>query len=227
MTDIYVSIDIETTGPAPGLYSMISLGVAAFTRDGEERGIWSRNLAELNAIEAERAAPASRHPDTMAFWAEHPEAWARATADPQRPGEAMASFVAWVEDLSGKPIAAAWPAAFDFAFVNWYCHRFTGGNPLGFACLDIRSLAQGLTYSRGYHDLREGQIKAMREEVDREGLTEHVAVDDAIEQGRLLVALLRRTKGGAPKDGELTDRPCTCQFQGDLSGQRTPCPRHG
>jgi DNA polymerase III alpha subunit (gram-positive type) len=192
VSDVYVSLDIETTGPCPGLYSMISLGAAAFTKYGHELGAWGQNLAEL-------PAPASRHPDTMSSWETQPEAWARATEHPQRPGDAMASFVAWVERLNGKPIAAAWPAAFDFAFVNWYCHRFTGGNPLGFACLDIRSLAQGLTYSRGYYDLRENQIKELQGQVDREGLTEHVAVDDAVEQGRLLCALLARTKGGAPR----------------------------
>ncbi len=192
MTDTYVSIDVESTGPAPGLYSMISLGTAAFERDGEELGTWSANLHEL--------PDAIRHPDTMAFWEEHPEAWARATENPLRPIDAIRAFEAWVVALEGKPIAAAWPASFDFAFVNYYCHRFLGRNPLGHACLDIRSLAMGLTYSRGYYDLREKQFDAIRKEVNREGLTEHVAVDDAVEQGRLLVALLRRTKGGLPRE---------------------------
>ena len=50
--------------------------------------------------------------------------------------------------LPGKPIAVAWPATFDFAFVNYYCHRFSAGNPLGFAALDIRSYANGLAGSR-------------------------------------------------------------------------------
>jgi len=192
MTDIYVSIDVESTGPAPGLYSMISLGAAAFTRDGEELGTWSANLHELPG--------AIRHPDTMAFWAEFSDKGTSTTENLLAPIDAMDAFQTWVVQLGAKPIAAAWPAAFDFAFVNYYCHRFLGGNPLGYACLDIRSLAMGLTYSRGYYDLREKQIKAMREEVDREGLSEHVAVDDAVEQGRLLVALLRRTKGGVPRD---------------------------
>jgi hypothetical protein len=170
---------------------MISLGAAAFSRDGAELGTWSANLHELPS--------AVRHPDTMAFWDGQQQAWHTATADPVDPASAMKSFVSWVVHLRGKPIAAAWPAAFDFAFVNWYCHRFVGHNPLGFACVDIRSLAQGLTYSRGYYDLRENQIKAVREEIDRHGLTEHVAVDDAVAQGRLLVALLRRTRSGVPK----------------------------
>jgi hypothetical protein len=192
VTDIYVSIDVETTGPAPGIYSMISLGAAAFTKQGGEVGTWSANLREL--------PDAIRHPDTMAFWEGQPEAWALATKNPVPPDEAMHSFETWVVRLGGKPIAAAWPAAFDFSFACWYSHRFLGHSPLGFACLDIRSLAMGLTYSRGYYDLRENQIRAIRDEVDRKGLVEHRALDDAIEQGRLLCALLARTKGGVPKD---------------------------
>jgi hypothetical protein len=192
VTDIYVSIDIEALGPVPGLYSMISLGAVAFERDGAELGTWRANLRELPGT--------NRHPDTMAFWAEQPEAWRLATENPQEPPVAMADFADWVVALAGKPIAAAWPASFDFAFVNWYCHRFVGRNPLGYACLDIRSLAMGLTYSRGYHDLRENQMKVLRAQVDREGLREHVALDDAVGQGRLLVVLLRRTKGGVPKE---------------------------
>jgi 3' exoribonuclease, RNase T-like len=192
VADVYLSLDVESTGPAPGIYSMISLGAAAFTRDGEELGTWSANFHEL--------PDAIRHPDTMAFWEQHPEAWARATDNAVWPVNAMHAFETWVVRLGGKPIAAAWPAAFDFAFVNYCCHRFVGSNPLGYACLDIRSLAMGLTYSRGYYDLREKQIETIRKEVDREGLTEHVAVDDAVEQGRLLVALLRLTKGGVPKE---------------------------
>jgi hypothetical protein len=191
VTDIYVSIDVESTGPAPGLHSMISLGAAAFERDGAELGTWTANLRELH--------DATRHPDTMAFWEKHPVAWAQATENPMWPIDAMREFQAWVVGFGGEPIAAAWPAAFDFAFVNYYCHRFIGDNPLGFACLDLRSLAMGLTYSRGYYDLRDSQIDAIQKEVDREGLRDHVAVDDAVEQGRLLVALLRRTKGGVPK----------------------------
>ena len=189
--DAYVSIDIETTGPAPGTHSMISLGAAAFSRGGEMLDTWDANLSELN--------DAGRHPGTMKWWEMQPEAWALATKNQIEPYDAMKSFERWVIELPGRKIAAAWPAAFDFAFVNWYCHSFVGHNPLGFACLDLRSLAMGLTYSRGYYDLRENQMRAMAGEVNREGLTEHKALDDAVKQGRLLCAMLARTRGGAPR----------------------------
>lgn len=191
MIETYVSIDIEATGPVPGIYSMLSLGAAAFSRDGEELGTWTANLDELEG--------AVRHPDTMAWWETQPLAWSLVMRDQVSPSSAMKAFEKWVVDLPGKKIAAAWPATFDFSFVNWYFHRFVGSNPLGFACLDLRSLAMGLTFSRGYYDLRENQIKELSDRVDRNGLNEHVAVDDAVEQGRLLVAMIRKTKGGTSK----------------------------
>lgn len=192
MAELYVSIDIETDGPSPGLNSMLALGAAAFSREGEELGTWYSTLYDLSDC-----AP---NEDTMAWWQTQPEALAEVTTGRRSAVEAIPDFVRWVDSLPSKhPTAAAWPASFDFAFVNYYCHRFAERNPFGFACLDIRSLAQGLTYSRGYYDLREAQIKSIQGKVDRSGLREHVAVDDAIEQGRLLVALLELTKGGVSK----------------------------
>ena len=191
MAELYVSLDIETDGPAPGLNNMLALGAAVFSRDGKPGPTWYSTL--------EPCVGAAAHPETAAWWQTQPEAWAEVCKDRRHPDEALPDFVAWLEGLGAKKlVAAAWPAAFDFAFVNYYCHRFVGRNPLGFACLDLRSLAQGLTYSRGYYDLRENQMRQLQGQVDRTGLREHVAVDDAIEQGRLLVALLARTKGGLP-----------------------------
>lgn len=162
MAETYVSIDIETDGPAPGLNSMLALGAAAFTKDGRQLATWTANLDLL--------PDAVANPDTAKWWLSQPEAWAICRVDLWNPKTAMPAFSSWVERLPGKKTAVAWPAAFDFAFVNWYCHKFAGRNPLGFACLDLRSFAMGLTYSRGYYDLREQQIKELRGTVDRTGL---------------------------------------------------------
>jgi hypothetical protein len=188
VTETYVSIDVEANGPAPGLYSMLSLGAAAFNKGGEELGRWEANLRPLRE--------ADEHPETMEWWQSQQDAYRVATADQQDPAEAMAAFVAWVEALPGQPLAVGWPIVFDYGFVNWYCFRFVGRNPLGHNGLDIRSLAMGLTYSRGYHDLRDAEMRALAAAVDREGLMEHRALDDAVEQGRLLCALIAQTKGG-------------------------------
>jgi len=183
--EIYISIDIETDGPAPGVNSMLALGAAAFTADGAEVSDWYSTLHPLE--------DAVQNEDTMKWWATQPDAWAEVTANCKKPADAIPDFLWWCDSLElryeAKLIAVAWPAAFDFAFVNYYCHRFGGRNPLGFACLDIRSYANGLARHPDYYGLRKAQVRALAGEIDKTGLRPHVAVDDAIEQGRLFVAL--------------------------------------
>lgn len=186
--EVFVSIDIETDGPAPGLNSMLALGAAAFARDGEMIGTWYKTLHPL--------PEAKQDVGTMKWWATQPDAWWDVNQNRVRPELAIPAFAGWVKALPGKPIAAGWPAAFDFAFVNYYCHRFNtySGNPLGFACLDIRSFANGLAGYPDYYGLPEKELRALAGKVDTEGLRPHVAVDDAIEQGRLFVALRAKAK---------------------------------
>jgi 3' exoribonuclease, RNase T-like len=182
--EVFVSIDIETDGPAPGVNSMLALGAAAFAEDGTDVGTWYSKLRPLtDGVQDE---------STMAWWQTQPEAWQEVNRNRRHANYAIPEFAMWVRELAGKPVAVAWPAAFDFAFVNYYCHRYTeDGNPLGFACLDIRSYANGLAGYRNYYGLRENDIKTMAGEIDKTGLRQHVAVDDAIEQGRLFMALRR------------------------------------
>jgi DNA polymerase III alpha subunit (gram-positive type) len=179
--EIFISIDVETDGAAPGVNSMLALGAAAFSAEGEELSTWYATLQPL--------PDAQQNADTMAWWQTQPEAWAEVTSGQRLAETAIPQFGTWCETAPGKPVAVAWPAAFDFAFVNYYLHRFYGSNPLGFACLDIRSYANGLARYRDYYGLPEKAVRAMAGKVDKTGLREHVAVDDAIEQGRLFMAL--------------------------------------
>jgi hypothetical protein len=129
---------------------MLSLGAWAYTQAGEDLGSWTANLQELNG--------AGWHPETRAWWQEHPAELAATRLNLRYPAEAMEDFAHWLEALPAKhPIPVGWPIMFDGGWVNWYLWRFVGRNPLGFAGVDLRSLAQGLTYSRGYYDLREAR----------------------------------------------------------------------
>src|SRR5690606_27668294 len=125
---IYVSTDVEADGPIPGPHSMISLGSAAYTADKQLIATWTANLEELPS-----AAP---HPVTMAWWQQHPEAWAASRRDPRPVEEAMRDYAAWLEALPGKPVFVGYPSGFDFTFVYWYLVRFTGSSPFSFAALD-------------------------------------------------------------------------------------------
>jgi 3'-5' exoribonuclease Rv2179c-like domain len=183
--ELFISIDIETDGPAPGWNSMLALGAAAFDRTGEQVGFWYATLKPLE--------DARQDDGTMQWWASQPEAWKEVTSNRQDPGRVIPEFADWCEfksvDHGAKLVAVAWPAAFDFAFVNYYCHRFAGRNPLGFGACDIRSYANGLADHPDYYGIPEKQVREMAGKIDKTGLRPHVAVDDAIEQGRLFMAL--------------------------------------
>ena len=67
MAEIYVSTDIEADGPIPGPHSMLSFASVALTLEKQVVGTFSANLELLPGAEG--------HPDTMAWWKKHPEAW--------------------------------------------------------------------------------------------------------------------------------------------------------
>ena len=62
--EIYVSTDGETDGPIPGVYSMLSIGSAAYLPDKTLHGGFTANLETLPG--------AQQHPDTMKWWKTQP-----------------------------------------------------------------------------------------------------------------------------------------------------------
>ncbi len=131
MSEIFVVTDIETDGPIPGEYSMLSLASVAYTEPGGLHDTFSRNLQTL--------PNAKQHPDTMKWWRTQPQAWRACRTDPEPPERAMSQYLHWVKALPGPPVFVAYPVGFDFAFVCWYLIRFTGENPYTPAALDRMS----------------------------------------------------------------------------------------
>jgi hypothetical protein len=178
MNEIYVSTDCETDGPIPGPYSMLSFASAAFLPDKTLLSSFSANLELLPG--------AAGHPDTMLWWQSQPEAWAAARQDPQSPETAMRAYSAWLKSLPGKPLFVAYPVAFDFMFVNWYLVRFTGDSPFGHDGLDIKSYAMAML-RQTYKDSGKRSMPAHWFDPHPHN---HVALDDAIEQGQLFCNML-------------------------------------
>ena len=193
--DIFVSTDIEADGPAPGLNSMLSLGSAAYALDGELLDTFSINLETLPG--------ASAHPKTEEWWKQFPEAWEMARRDARPPAEAMAAYLEWLKGLDGRPVFVAWPVGFDFPFVNYYLMRFTGEAPFGFTALDIKTYAMALTSRSSYHRTTKDRLPDRWFEP---GLKHnHVALDDALEQGALFMAMLREVMDTASDGVNLAD----------------------
>lgn len=180
--EIYVSTDIEVDGPIPGLYSMLSLGSAAYLADKTLVSTFTANLECL--------PDAQSHPDTMDWWEKHPEAWQTCRQNPRMPKEAMADYVEWLNALPGLPVFVGYPAAFDFMFVYWYLIRFTGSSPFSFSALDIKTMAM-LQLNKDY---RRSTKKNMPKRWFDDLPHNHLALDDAIEQGALFCNMLAEWK---------------------------------
>jgi len=167
--EIYISVDVETAGPIPGEYSLLSIG--ACDVDDESRS-FSIELKPINANADPKALEVSGL--SLADLAERGA----------EPAAAMAAFGAWATGLAGDDRAlvfVGFNAPFDWSFVNYYFHRFAGGNPFGFTALDIKALYMGAAGS-SWADTRSSQI-AKRLAPERRG--DHDALHDAKYQAEL------------------------------------------
>jgi hypothetical protein len=182
MTEIYVSTDVEADGPIPGPNSMLSLGSAAYFAD--------KTLVSVFAVNLETLPGACGHPETMAWWARRPEAWEAGRRDPRPPAAAMAEYMSWLDGLPGKPVFVGYPAAFDFLFVYWYLMRFVGRSPFSHSALDIKTMAMVMLRKEYRHSTKKAMPKRWFDPLPHN----HVALDDAIEQGALFCNMLAESR---------------------------------
>src|SRR5438128_1499991 len=109
MQEIYISVDIETSGPIPSKYSMLTLGACVVGK------------AEQNFYVEMKPISDAFVPEAMKIVGQSLDHYLRVGVDPQ---EAMKSFAVWLKKVSGKdtPVFVGFNATFDWAFVNWYFH---------------------------------------------------------------------------------------------------------
>ncbi len=181
-TEIYLSTDVETDGPIPGLYSMLSFASAAYLADKTLVATFSANLETL--------PEATANPETMAWWATQPEAWAACRQNLEEPATAMQRYLAWIKTLAGKPVFVSYPVAFDFMFVHWYLMRFTGEQPFSHSALDIKTYAMALMGTPYRASVKRNMPRRWFDPTRHT----HVALDDALEQGALFCNMLQENQ---------------------------------
>jgi hypothetical protein len=178
MSEIYISTDIETDGPIPGPNSMLSFASAAFQADKTMLSTFSANLMLLPG--------AAGDPKTMAWWGQNQAAWEASRTHLQEPAKAMTDYLDWIKSQPGRPVFVAYPAGFDFLFVYWYLIKFAGESPFSFSALDIKSYAAAM--------LKVPYRDAVKRNMPRNWFDNvphtHIALDDAIEQGRMFCNML-------------------------------------
>lgn len=178
--EIYVSTDVETNGPIPGTYSMLSIGSAAYMADGTLLDTYTANLELLSQAKQDAV--------TMQWWQGYPDAWEAARANLRPAEEVMNEYVVWLEDLPGKPVFVGYPAGFDFTFVYWYLIQFAGKSPFSFSALDVKTYAMAV--------MKLPYRKTVKKAMPGSWLSElphtHLALEDAIEQGALFCKILQK-----------------------------------
>lgn len=125
-----IVVDVESDGPIPGDYSMISIGAVIVDRNlnktfyGELKPIsekWIPSALKVSGFTRE---------ETMAF---------------DDPVAVMERFALWIKkESSSRPLFFSDNNGFDWQFINWYFIHFTGKNPFGFSSQNIGSLYKGL-----------------------------------------------------------------------------------
>ncbi|MGC8878321.1 MAG: exonuclease domain-containing protein [Anaerolineae bacterium] len=176
--ECYVSVDVETSGPAPSLYSLLAIG-ACLVFDPAQR--FYIELRPLNTAAVPEATQV------------HQLSLERLAVAGVPPAKAMARFADWLQSVipQGKtPLFVGFNAAFDWMFVNDYFHRFLGYNPFGHAPLDVKSFYMGMCGGR-WGDTSMQQLA--RRYLDGRRLAHH-ALEDALLQAELFRKLLAESR---------------------------------
>ena len=164
-----ISVDVETAGPNPTDYSLLSIGACTLFKPRDTF------YAELKPI-SDKTEPGAL--------AVHQLDLALLEKEGLEPQEALTKLADWlnqtITDERG-PLFLGFNSPFDWMFLNDYFHRFLGFNPFGHSSLDIKSFVMGFKRVPWEQtSMRMLSSKPLR----------HNALEDAIDQAELFINLL-------------------------------------
>lgn len=169
LREVFISVDVETSGPIPGEFSLLTIGAC-------------------DAYHPEVTFECSLMPTTVNADLKAMEVTGLSLSELSRTGLApelaMERFGNWVSSVvgdSGTPVFVGFNAPFDWSFVNYYFWRYGGGNPFGFAALDIKSLYMGAKKTTW----KETRSSAIKQAVGSKTNGTHNALEDAKFQAEL------------------------------------------
>ena len=126
----YIMVDIESDGPIPGDYSMVCFGAVVVEPElnrtfyGRLRPISEKFIPEALAVSGFTRGEVVQFDD---------------------PETVMRQFADWLRQVSpDRMLFISDNNGFDWQFINWYFHHFTGSNPFGFSSTNLGSLYKGL-----------------------------------------------------------------------------------
>lgn len=128
----YIMVDVEATGPCPGLYSMTEFGAVVI--DNYLDKTFYGKMCPLEGASYIQAAL-----DVTNRKMEELERW----PDPRK---TMMGFEVWLNRMRGddRLIFLSDNNGFDWAYINYYCWKFLGYNPFGHSSNNIANVFGGL-----------------------------------------------------------------------------------
>jgi DNA polymerase III epsilon subunit-like protein len=182
----YFSVDVEASGPVPGLYNLVSLGATAVTRgeDGRHR-VGDSFYAEFKPVFP------GQDPGANEVHGLDPERLAREGQEPHAALAALSEFVARQTVPGTTPTFVGHVAVFDWMYVAWYYAWAGLPNPFGYKGIDTKSMAMGALRLPWLETGKETLCARLGLE-EQDAPTVHRADADAAHQARLLVALLEQ-----------------------------------
>ncbi len=169
-----MSVDVETDGPIPGDYSLLSIG-ACVVGGGHDFYVEMKPISGNFEKEALKVSGLNRQ---------------RLSAYGVDPGVAMKAFDVWVKracNRNKKPVFVGLNAPFDWMFVHWYFVHFLRNDPFGHTALDIKSYYAGATGERLW-------AKTSKSKVARKFLPGKTSTHNALEDARQQAEMFRRLK---------------------------------
>lgn len=176
--EIYICVDVETAGPVPGQYAMLSIG-ACLVED-----IHTNFYIELQPDRNESL------PEALAISGLSLQGLQQTGCPPLAAMQAFADWVHSVTPQDWRPVFVALNAPFDWTFVNDYFHRYLGHNPFGHSALDIKAFYMGLTGV----SWSETSMKHISAHVAEEKKLMHNALKDAQDQAEIFREILYQSK---------------------------------
>ena len=176
--ELFISVDIEASGPVPCLYSMLSIGAC--------------NVYEPEQTFECLLKPTGKFVDEEALKVTgfDLELLSKVGLDPR---VAMQQFREWILKVSGansKPIFVGLNAGFDWSFINYYFYDAQIENPFGFASLDIKAMYFAATNIQW----NQSKSSVMIKDLQPKSTANHDALADAIAQAELFRLIIEKYK---------------------------------
>ena len=170
--NLLISVDVESDGPCPPLYSMVSFG-AVVVEPMLDRTFYGKTAPLSEAVfdpEALKVSGTTRE--------QH--------RDYPHPSDTMYDFDLWLRTLSAVRLTfVSDNPAFDWQWINYYFHRFVQANPFGHSARRIGDIWAGYRLKLNDHS----SWKDLRK-------TRHTHnVDDARGNAEALLEIASRMRG--------------------------------